>query len=73
MRAQSPPDSYTYIKHEEELGFPSLIHPEPTRPPATPTQPFYISGEILMVDGTKHIINGITWNLVKYTKCHNCL
>ncbi|XP_046901531.1 zinc finger protein Gfi-1b isoform X2 [Hypomesus transpacificus] len=43
MRAQSPPDSYTYIKHEEELGFPSLIHPEPTRPPATPTQPFYIS------------------------------
>lgn len=46
-----PPDHRSFEEEEEEdaeLERPLPAHPEPTRPPVALTQPYYLSGELLV-------------------------
>ncbi|KAF0031172.1 hypothetical protein F2P81_015727 [Scophthalmus maximus] len=40
------PDRSPFVKEEAELTSPLPVHPEPTRPPAAPAQPYFLAGEL---------------------------
>lgn len=43
---QSSPLDHSFKKEEGEQDRPLPVHPEPTRPPVAPTQPYYRNGEL---------------------------
>ena len=42
----SPPDRSSFEKEEPELACPLPVHPEPARPAAAPSQPYFLTGEL---------------------------